>query len=117
MNTFMESTVDGMVKRITEAKNEAVKRGIEANVCVINEKYAYVEPFDIPTCCGTSKSPAMIAGMRLFSTNVAPDRVEFLLFESKNVTPTYLELLAENERLKEVEKKYNALKELFKEGL
>ena len=57
MSTFMESTVDGMVKRITEAKNEAVKRGIEANVCVINEKYAYVEPFDIPTCHGTSKSP------------------------------------------------------------
>ena len=59
----------------------------------------------------------MLAGMRLFSTNVAPDRVEFLLFESKNVTPTYSELLAENERLKEIEKKYNALKELFKEGL
>ena len=37
----MESTVDGMVKRITEAKNEAVKRGIEANVCVINEKYEH----------------------------------------------------------------------------
>ena len=37
--------------------------------------------------------------------------------ESPHNQPSYQELLAENERLKEVEKKYNALKELFKEGL
>jgi hypothetical protein len=113
----MEETISKMIDDIAKAKEEALKQGIIANTVVINEKYAYVQPFSCVVGQVCTCVPPMLMGMHLLSRKMPEDKIEFLLMESPHNQPSYQELLAENERLKEVEKKYNALKELFKEGL
>ena len=117
MTIFMEETISKMIDDIAKAKEEALKQGIIANTVVINEKYAYVQPFRVSVNRICYCVPPMLMGMHLLSQKMPEDKIEFLLMESPHNQPSYQELLAENERLKEVEKKYNALKELFKEGL
>ena len=57
------------IEAIREARNEAIKRGIEANTIIINDRLAYVQGFDFcesgmfPTI---NHFPPMILGMEAY---------------------------------------------------
>ena len=97
MTIFMEETISKMIDDIAKAKEEAFKQGIIANTVVINEKYAYVQPFRVSVNRICYCVPPMLMGMHLLSQKMPEDKIEFLLMESPHNQPEQLSLFEQEE--------------------
>ena len=101
-----ESLTD-MIKR---AHEEAVKRGIEANTIMIDNKLAYVKGFEfLETCRGgfryVDQYPPMILGMEVFSCDLSrefPPGTGFVVTHRDTTTIDRIREEAKDELIKEL---------------
>ena len=93
---YYNDTLNRLYDTIIQAKNEAIKRGIKANMIAITDKLFFTRLQyhfqDIP----------MILGMKCMYTSELPDDVLFSIFDSPNPP---LNAIEENEALKKENKK------------
>ena len=99
LNTMID--MDDLVSKVIEAREEALIHGIEANMVVLNEKYAVVEPFSIITGDRSIvKIPIMLARLQAVSMKL-PNNVAMLVIQNPTaVVKSYEDIYLENEKLK-----------------
>lgn len=81
MDKEKEIDMQHFASMVTKAQEEAVKRLIEANTIVIDNRFRYVKPFAMAQAHGAICFPPMIMGMELKFANL-PNNADFLLFEA-----------------------------------
>ena len=109
---------DELIKSIMEAKDIAIEKGIRANAILINERYAYVKESLIGVVSDGKEIayhhiPAFVAGLEIKGTGTLPLDADFIIFHAKDVSPTYQQLLEENERLRKQDDKITKILEIL----
>ena len=81
--------MDSFVKGLMDAMAECIKRNIEANVVMINDRLLYTKLQQAIRVndCVTSLAVPMICGLRAYYTAELPDNVLFAVAHSENVGP------------------------------
>ena len=105
---------DQLIKSIMKAEVVAVDKNIKANAIMLSdhiafspEAYACVDGMAIHT-------PAFVAGLEIKAVGqTLPLDADFIIFHAKDVSPTYQELLTENERLRKQDDKITKILEIL----
>ena len=106
-----------IAKSVDEAKNEAFKRGVEANTIMTSETLAASKPFCMRFTSSNgisgpiSRVPQFFMGLHVLPKTIKaecmPNEADFMIFKGEE-TPTYEDLKKENETLKAKLEKYES---------
>ena len=112
----MSDIIDDLFADIEKAKIRLMKENIEANAIMFDKHFYYCRQLCTGVPHGGIVSPAFVAGLEVHFADELPLKADFIVYHNDNAKPTYAELLAENERLKEENEKLSKISEILKGG-
>ena len=105
----MSDIIDDLFADIEKAKIRLMKENIEANAIMFDKHFYYCRQLCTGVPHGGIVSPAFVAGLEVHFAEELPLKADFIVYHDDNAKPTYAELLAENKRLKEEDRKSTRL--------